>query len=225
MESEISSSGEATGHIPYVMLPRRDEGRVGALGDTEVEQAKNQTSKGWFILAIAVGILVVGAGTFGGVGLLQSHGLISLPHWLASTIGTVGNTPHFWSLWTIAVGGITVGGSLIAFGSSKIHTHRKRAEVERKAAKNKLIDSNFTKNNFKEVIIHPEQMSDFAFLKNGEYGCFVLCVEGPNNCFIVRKSPSGVFECTPIRSQKEQDLLADSLTEQKYRFRACPVTS
>ncbi len=88
-------------------------------------EVDSQTSKGWFALAIFVGmVVVIGAGGFGAVGLLQSHGIISLPKsldWLASAIGTVGKTSHFWSLWTITASGPSIGSILIAFGSFKIY--------------------------------------------------------------------------------------------------------
>jgi hypothetical protein len=92
------------------------------IGGKSVQKANGQTSKKWFIVAIVVGSLVViGVGGFGGIGLLQSHyGFSSLPQWLSSAIGTVGNTPQFWSLWTMTAGGALIGGGLIAFGAHKV---------------------------------------------------------------------------------------------------------
>jgi hypothetical protein len=77
-------------------------------------------SKQWFLLAMAVGSLVFwGPGVFGTVGLLHSHGLISLPasmYRLASAIGTIGNTPHHWSLWALSGGGLAIGIGLLIGG-------------------------------------------------------------------------------------------------------------
>ncbi len=70
------------------------------------------THQGWHYLALAVGSLVLGLGIFGGVGLLQSHGLISISKPVASFLGKLGATPHHVSLWVTAVGGISAGGAL-----------------------------------------------------------------------------------------------------------------
>ncbi len=59
-----------------------------------------------------MGSLVLGLGIFGGVGLLQSHGLISISKPVASFLGKLGATPHHVSLWVTAVGGISAGGAL-----------------------------------------------------------------------------------------------------------------
>lgn len=132
LSDTISRTSELT---PHAAPSRGSEAVVGALGARCVEQARNQTSTGWFILAMAVGSLVViGASGFNTIGLLQSHGMISLPQsfqWFASTIG----------LWTIAVVGVVIGGSLIVFGFSKIYTKRKEErEAESAAAEKKVAE-------------------------------------------------------------------------------------
>jgi hypothetical protein len=93
---------------------------IEEISQADVETG-NQASEGWFIVAILIGSLVViGTGGFGGIGLLQTHGLLLLPPWLSSAIGTIGNT----FLWTMTVGGIVVGGGLITWGAYKIHLRR-----------------------------------------------------------------------------------------------------
>ncbi len=78
------------------------------------------THQGWNYLALAVGSLVLGLGIFGGVGLLQSHGLISISKPVASFLGKLGATPHHVSLWVTAVGGISAGGVLCGLNIHKI---------------------------------------------------------------------------------------------------------
>lgn len=107
------------------------EDQKGNLCDRKVSKAEGQNSKAWFIVAIVVGsLIVIGAGGFGTAGLLQTHGVVSMPQWLVSAIGTVGSTPHAWGLWLTGVGGVVVGGGLIILGSVKIHHIRKLEEKE-----------------------------------------------------------------------------------------------
>lgn len=120
------------GEVPNDLMKQSDD-IGGTLNGRSAEKTKNQPSKGWFILAIAIGIVVFGAGGFGTVGLLHAHGMIGLPpsfEWLASAIGTVGSNPHSWSLWAMAIGGIVVGGGLIASGSYKFHKAKQQHEKE-----------------------------------------------------------------------------------------------
>ena len=239
MESEIPSSGGTKG-LTDITSPRRAEDPVGALGDTQVEQVKNQTSKAWFILAIAIGILVVGVGTFGGVGLLQSHGLISLPHWLASTIGTVGNTPHFWSLWAIAAGGALAGGGLIAFGSSKIHTIRKEEKrvVDELEAKKEWLEAQEKadmvelENNFGDYFaIQDVVIAKFEGLRPGtatyiqwgihnhkdEASSFVPSLV-PARYTVIFMNRTGQLRCTRMKvTSEERDKLMD-LLQKRWGF-------
>jgi hypothetical protein len=100
--------------------------KTGEINGKQVEVADNQTSKGWYVLAIAIGTLFIAVGVFGVIGLLHAHGVV-LPQWLQGLtpiIGAVGNTPHFWSLWAIASVGAVAGSGLIAFGAIKIHQAR-----------------------------------------------------------------------------------------------------
>jgi hypothetical protein len=89
----------------------------------------------WPIVAIAVGaLIVVGFGGFGGIGLLHSYGVIgTFPpqlQWLSSAIGTIGNTPHFWSLWVLTGGGIAVGAIPLVLGARALkRANRKREEI------------------------------------------------------------------------------------------------
>ena len=216
---------------PPSQPPSHQGSRAGALDGKPAEQAKNQTSKAWFILAITVGILVVGgAGAFGGVGLLQSHGLISLPHWLSSAIGTVGNTPHFWSLWAIAAGGVLAGGGLIAVSSSKIHTIRKeanRAATEERpvdeaatrevAETNKVLDRAFLENNFSKINRSPDPFID---VQDNHYKPFVDGTNPTGQCFVESKKEdrffivrrnNGKLECTRLYNWKTNDILNDQL--------------
>jgi hypothetical protein len=102
-------------------LQKEENHSAGTINGKSSDVAKNQTSKKWFILAVGIGTLVV-IGGLGTVGLIHSYGL-NLPQglqWLTSAIGTIGNTSHFWSLWTMAVGGTVAGGILITYSIYKI---------------------------------------------------------------------------------------------------------
>lgn len=96
----------------------------------EVPSKESSPAKGiskGAITTLVVGILVaLVVGGFGTVGLLQSYKVISISSssWLAIAIEAVGSTPHFWSLWTIAVGGAVVGLGLIGGGAYKIHPNK-----------------------------------------------------------------------------------------------------
>lgn len=59
-----------------------EDNKTGQIDGKPVVKANKQISKGWFILAIVIGsLVVVGVGGFGTVGLIQSYGL-NLPQWL-----------------------------------------------------------------------------------------------------------------------------------------------
>ncbi len=73
------------------------------------------TTKRWAKVAVAVGLLVLAAGALGAVGLLHTYGLISLPQWLASAVGTIGTT----RLWALASGGAAIGALLTVGGIVK----------------------------------------------------------------------------------------------------------
>lgn len=104
----------------------------------KVEKGTNQTSKKWFVLAIIVGsVVLIGGGTLGALGLLHSHGMLSLPKWLSSAVGTIGHTPHFWSLWALTGGSVVLGGGLIAVGAVKLHQSRiKPPLIDKKSGNN-----------------------------------------------------------------------------------------
>lgn len=127
----------------------------GTVKDKAVVHANKQDAKVWHIVAIALAALVaLGIGGFGGMGLLQSYHIISLPPGLASLISTVGNTPHFWSLWVMTGGGFLTGTSLIVLGFCKIHKTEKPIKIT--DTNNKKTDSNNTEiddinNEIKEI--------------------------------------------------------------------------
>lgn len=86
----------------------------------------------WYIVALLVAglaVAVVGGG-FGITGLLHSHGVVTLPQsWLTHAISTVGNTPHFWSLYAIAIGSVVGGTALVVYTSMRIHHMRELREI------------------------------------------------------------------------------------------------
>ena len=87
----------------------------------ESHDSKDQPSKLWGV-ALAVGLIALTLGISSGVGLLQSYQVIHLPSsWFTSAISWIGNTSHYWSLWTIALGGIVAGAVLIPPGIYKIY--------------------------------------------------------------------------------------------------------
>jgi hypothetical protein len=86
------------------------------------QTVQDNNPRRWSIVAITVGALIIlGVGGFGGIGLLHSYGVIgTFPpqlQWLSSAIGTIGNTPHFWSLWVLTGGGIAVGAVTLVLGA------------------------------------------------------------------------------------------------------------
>jgi hypothetical protein len=112
----IQPPGKLNNHTTVV--PPNNPGKVGA--------------KNWYLIALSIGMLIIsGSGGFGAVSLLHSYGIISLSNslpWLASAIGTIGNTSHFWSLWVISGTGLFIGYSgLVACGYKLRH---KLAEVD-----------------------------------------------------------------------------------------------
>ncbi len=96
------------------------------------ERMNRQTSKAWYGVAVAVGIVAVLGGVFGGLGLLQAH-YHFLPgsfDWLAKAVECVGNRgPHNAVLWALAGAGL-VGVGAIAGGSYKVHQARKAEQAE-----------------------------------------------------------------------------------------------
>jgi len=99
------------------------------MAEQRIEKAHSLSTKKWYIVAISVGTLIIGIGSVGLLGLLQSYGWISLPTSLSHAIGTIGHTPHFWSLWTLTTGAIGIGGGLLGFGAYKLKTLRTEKPV------------------------------------------------------------------------------------------------
>lgn len=85
-----------------------------------------ESPKTWFGVAIAVGVLVLAGGVFSltGLGLLKFHRLSSASTWFSSAIGTIGSTPHNWSLWLFGVGGVVTGVALVGCGGLKLRQIR-----------------------------------------------------------------------------------------------------
>lgn len=177
---------------PDELLPVK---KTGFFDKWFVTRFENSPAKGWFIIAVAVGLVATGIGGLGAVGLLHSYGIISLPQWLASAIGTVGQTPHFWSLWTIAVGGVLGGGAMIMLSSYKIHQLRKQERVFGESNLNDLyyIMEQFS-NNFDEIGVDPKQ---FYYLDIGEYTpCYYSQSVESKSFFFVLRYVSGDLVCT-----------------------------
>lgn len=112
--------------------------KTGVLGDKDVEKIDiqssketNSPSKGLYGTAIAVGILLVLGGVFGGLGLLQSH-YHFLPgsfDWLAKAVEFVGNLgPHHAVLWGLAAGGVL---GIVAMAGGSVKVHQARMEEQR----------------------------------------------------------------------------------------------
>jgi hypothetical protein len=118
----------------------------------------------WSIVAIAVGALIaLGFGSFGGIGLLHSYGVIgTFPpqlQWLSSAIGTIGNTSHFWSLWVLAGGGVAAGAITCVLGIRSLRRVNQVREKENKQILNEqkeygdyklLFDTEFANYNTRE---------------------------------------------------------------------------
>ncbi len=120
-------------HTREIVPHQGPEEPIGDLENREVTDAAKGSNKGWYILAIVVGsVFMVGSVSFGTVGLLQSHGLISLPQsfeWLKTAIAAV-DTPHSWSLWVMTGSGAVVGVTVIGISSSQIHKIRMAEKEE-----------------------------------------------------------------------------------------------
>lgn len=83
------------------------------------QEVSSAPSKKWQIVAIAVGAVMIGGASLGVLGLLQTYGVLQLPSWLSSCIGTIGNTPHSWGLWALS-GSSLFGLFLIGYGIFRI---------------------------------------------------------------------------------------------------------
>ena len=159
-------------------------------GDHAVEKATNQTSKGWFIVAMVVGaLMVVGAG-FGTLGLLHTYG-IALPqflHPMASAIGSLG--PE--ALWGLTAGGGAIGLGLIIWGAYKLYKDPTRFG-------DRFDEFGF----FKPIHNIPAK----NFYKVGYYDTVR---------YIKRCTPSGVLECTGPLTQEELDSVCLALNNDGY---------
>ena len=83
-------------------------------------ETKTQNPKILYIVSVVVGAVALFFGFSSLVGLLQTYGKIHLPaSWFADAVNWMGNN-HCWSLWTLAIGGIGVGGATTSFGAYKL---------------------------------------------------------------------------------------------------------
>lgn len=191
----IDLSFTPDGEFPEVLSPE------GVLNNKLVVEAKGQTSKGWYVLAIVIGSVVfVAAGGFGTVGLLKSYGFITLNQsfeWLSTAIGFVGNTPHFLSLWAIAAGGVVVGGGLIALGSYKIHTAGAKTDEPESVKKEESSLASFSVENLTINRVKPET---FATLPQNTFSMEARTisakgqsVEDPEAIFLVLRNEEGIL--------------------------------
>lgn len=138
----------------------------------EVVVAGNQTSKGWFVVAIIVGTLVVvGVGGCGISGLLHQAG-IALPQWLASAVGTIGCAGA--GLMTGA--GLILGESLVVFGIYKINGPYEKVNTRPELfsedyfaviGENKEFYSNLKEDHFIGKYLNDDLNQAFIVLNNG----------------------------------------------------------
>lgn len=174
----------------------------------------NPFSIKWEVTATLIGILVVGTGCFGGVGLLHSYGVISLPNNLARFVGTIGQA----GLWTLTVGGFIVGGfivggAIIGVGSYKIHQTRMQQELLARMQQELL--AKFSEGN----LTHLPRMgctnleaSTYYFMPK-----HVRKSRGQRYYVCVRKTQEDVLEATSRLSKKECKVLRQVLSELGYQ--------
>lgn len=179
--------------------------------EKKIVNAKKENPLHWHIVAIAVGIVVFGVGCFGILGLLNSYSVVSLPQAFSSFIGTIGNTSHFWSLWTISAGGITIGSLVIAFSSIKLHSvQSKRKEVlEPIYANLKLYQEgmNVFWNCFSDEENSEVKLPDYVDLSNGRYVEWEVTQGNadPFYVYFIRKDYKTY--CTPKLSPEHRSLM------------------
>jgi hypothetical protein len=183
--------------------------------------------KRWSIVAITVGALIVlGVGGFGGIGLLHSYGVIgtfpSQLQWLSSAIGTIGNTPHFWSLWVLTGGGIAVGAITLVLGVRALKRANKAGEEVHDEMKafgeyKKLFAAEFgtveTKLKVKENKIICDNKVGLK-IDNGYYNPFWFDPttnkndgRGDQRYFILYRDNQGTLHASACMSKKRRDTL------------------
>ncbi len=163
-----------------------------------VEPMNKQTSKAWYGVAIAVGIVAVLGGVFGGLGLLQAH-YHFLPgsfDWLAKAVECVGNLgPHNAVLWALAGAGV-LGLGAIAGGSYKVHKagmEDQRIEQE-KIALMKSVKQSLTEHTDK----FPARKAETTATDGTDVGSVKLAKDAPNRFAFanpdMKKQPKTVDE-------------------------------
>jgi hypothetical protein len=129
-------------------LLKQPNGKSSTVSIIPGSPSKSASSVKLNIIALLAGITAIAViGGFGVIGLLQSHSVISLPssfHGLASLIGTIGNTPHFWSLWLIAGSGCILGSGLCGFAIAELtrKTNLKNTEASMHSSGDLKINAN-----------------------------------------------------------------------------------
>lgn len=208
-------------------FPEVTENEGEIIGKPVVE-AKGQTSKGWYILAILVGSVVfVGVGGFGAVGLLKSYGIITLNNsfeWLSTAIGFIGNTPHFLSLWAIAAGGVVVGGGLIALGSYKIHTAE--AKTDEPAAEGVPEKSPLSSFSAENLVPNHVRAKNFERFSSNTFSIEERTIEDKDKVvrdpskerfFIVLRNPQGELLSSATTDLESSFALGRSLCQSGYQ--------
>ncbi len=212
--------GESTENFKNSTL---DAEKEGSLEGKQVVDAKKGSNKGWYILAIVVsGVVMVGAISFGTVGLLQSHGLINLPQsfdWLKSAIEAAGNTPHYWSLWVMTGGGALIGVTVIGISSPQIHKIR-MAEAQEEDRRNQWA---MFGDHFKTLGVDPDKYSILpeghftprGFLTENKDGD-LISENRPDSFFIVLKTQDGRLLCTDRIEKTTEEALGNFLITETY---------
>jgi hypothetical protein len=223
MTHNITTDSNETS-VPDVSLTSNN----GTINDKSAVRAGNQTSKRWFILAMVVGaVVVIGVGGFGSVGLLQSHGIISLPsslQWLASAIGTVGHTPHFWSLWALTTGGTALGVASIAYGFYKIHKAKVQERERLKAEKmrqeqleleTKTLKDNGIGQNFEAIGYKPSRFVGKLAVENNKGGIMKNTSKKSKDAyFVVVRTSQGELLCSVLTSRTTACKILKALADQ-----------
>lgn len=191
------------------------------------EAIKQQTQIKWYSVALIVTgvVLAIVGGSFGVTGLLQSHGVINLPSsWLTQGFSIVGNTPHFWSLYVIAIGSVLIGGALILYNSIRIHQARQARqqglaalaqEEDTYRQKAAFLDGQFSSENAKKLKIDTKdpsfQIPKKYYLRQREREPHLGSITTPiAKQYLVKKSGEE-FVATPLMPQVDREIISKYL--------------
>lgn len=194
----------------------------------QAEDIKQRTQIKWYSVALIVTgvVLAIVGGSFGVTGLLQSHGLINLPSsWLTQGFAIMGNTPHFWSLYVIAIGSVLISGALILYNSIRIHQARQEREQglaalaqeeETYHQKTTFLDGQFSSENAKKLAVDPNHLS---FKKPDKYHLFQRDHASPLDGMITTpiakqylvKKIGEEYVATPLMSRAEREIIGKYL--------------